>query len=1167
MSSPKNRVIRIGSLAGVVAAVCLSLICLAVVVRDRDKEEEEWGSSLNRPRRSARTGEVDGVDRGKRGRVLGGGKREPRVSRCVQGKVLEARLLDRVAEAYRRQPEMAIAYRKIRGYIRKNVDPYSGLSEPLSYMRLNVGFPRPAVTGFLEGRELDKRPSDPGFKKGVVDARSSLFLPAPSLVGFPLRVPKNERLTLEMALGVIPSGPRGAVTFRVSVGPAMNQATGENPEAGPLISGDRELLVERTIQEGKRGIWRPLKVDFTAYAGKSITLWIETKGSVFAGSLIARPELWSEKGCRAGPNIILLVSGAVRADAVGAYSGTSGVTPNMDKLARESVLFENAYSLGFWNRPALTAMLSSEWAGNLGLYNKRYKMKEEERSVVYDKLTARLVTLHLKGLGYRTIAVGDNETFLDHTPWGLDRGMGRVVGIHHHRLEAPATVKALEDIIRDNADRPLLLWVELAGGRPPYRPPRGFDIKGARAEGAPYNSAFGRYLGEVKWADLHIGRILKILKESGIAEDTYIIATSDHGEVFAKQRKRKLESPGRGLYEEVLKVPLILRGPGVAAGKRVKAPVSHVDVFPTLLDLGGLPPLPYARGVSVADLATRNGRRVGNGPVDGSSRKDLSGEEEFLTVAMGHRMDALRWGRYKLIRRRPGKHGAAQPKKKQVVPELYDLREDSQESDNLASKRPELTKKLEEKLKAELYEVYGGGGARDRGSRASGGRDLFSGPVLHFRVLLGESEPPGETLQIRLRSRLPLHLVKLRGKKAKAKWLGPAGRVLVVSTEPASKRDFKLEVGLGGAGVGVSVDVRLDGKPLDPSLIEVGGFGLRLLDRLGEIPPSVLEHMETLHPPLANQKKGFSVQIWTSPAGAHSNGGSQGRSYFQESKGRESNGPDSKGQKSNASESNGSETHSTISVLKRDFSGDGEIETVRITCAWCQDVPAGGGEVQIMGSGKKQGSPVFRLKKLNPWKLMAGDVDGDGELEIAVGVYKKSRYDPILEKRPFFYNWKKGRLVPKWLGSRLSRRFDDFVLADLDGDGSHELVALERVKDRSGAGVKGGSSDSVADKVGNKYVLGVYKWHSFGFSWVGESQRIKGAVALSAMTGGVKVLGEGKRVLGCIHQLEVEDGDGQDGKAEKSKNGRGGGEVDVASQESKGLANGAGRICVVSCKR
>lgn len=105
-------------------------------------------------------------------------------------------------------------------------------------------------------------------------------------------------------------------------------------------------------------------------------------------------------------------------------------------------------------------------------------------------------------------------------------------------------------------------------------------------------------------------------------------------------------------------------------------------------------------------------------------------------------------------------------------------------------------------------------------------------------------------------------------------------------------------------------------------------------------------------------------------------------------------------------------------------------------------------------------------KSLKPWKLQTGDVDGDGSEDLMVGVYKKARFHPVMANRPFIYGWDGKTMYPKWLGSRLSRPFTDFVLADL-GSGVR-IIAIEETK------------------VGANE-LAVYRWDGFGVTreWSG----------------------------------------------------------------------------------
>lgn len=110
-----------------------------------------------------------------------------------------------------------------------------------------------------------------------------------------------------------------------------------------------------------------------------------------------------------------------------------------------------------------------------------------------------------------------------------------------------------------------------------------------------------------------------------------------------------------------------------------------------------------------------------------------------------------------------------------------------------------------------------------------------------------------------------------------------------------------------------------------------------------------------------------------------------------------------------------------------------------------------------------------QMQSYNPWKVQACDIDGDNIKEISLGVYTVSAYRKDMAKRPFIYNLYKGSLYPKWLGSRLSRPFDDYIFNDIDGDNMDELLSIEVLKE------------------GSKEIMS-YKWTGFGFEGIGNSK-------------------------------------------------------------------------------
>ena len=159
-------------------------------------------------------------------------------------------------------------------------------------------------------------------------------------------------------------------------------------------------------------------------------------------------------------------------------------------------------------------------------------------------------------------------------------------------------------------------------------------------------------------------------------------------------------------------------------------------------------------------------------------------------------------------------------------------------------------------------------------------------------------------------------------------------------------------------------------------------------------------------------------------------------------------------------------------AYQADLDLNGIQETVAITYKTQKDGHPLGGQVIVMQPVKNGLKVIENHTRLNPWKLQVADVDGDKKQEIIVGVWKKSPKDPVMAKRVFVYNWCGKRMTPKWLGSRLARRFEDFHFRDINKDGWDELLALEV-------------------SPGKPKRIGIYRWKSFGFEWLRSAEAEK----------------------------------------------------------------------------
>ena len=386
-------------------------------------------------------------------------------------------------------------------------------------------------------------------------------------------------------------------------------------------------------------------------------------------------------------HVVLLTVDTLRADALGPRAGAISSTPNMDALSADSVVFDNGRSPAPWTKPAVVSMLT-------GLSPVVHEIMRGP-TLVPDEL----VTLAemLQGAGYRTGAVGENP-FL-HARYNFDQGferyrmypkmLGRSFGgrlVRYLGTAYPSTADLTDmaiEWVQTNADDPFFLWLHYFDPHPPYAPPaeyltisgpasigRSFgDTSGVRA-GAVNLDAEERewveelYMGEVRYVDDNVGRFLDYLKSSGLYDDSLIIFSSDHGEEFWEHGGFE---HGHSLYDEVIKVPLMVKLPGLTASGHRQSNVSTESILPTILDL---------LGVEVGDAAfsatslSWAWRPDGTDPMTPIVSTGLRYFEDRIAVVRGP-MKNIHW----LV------SGAD---------ELFDLDEDPGETTSLARENPEL---------------------------------------------------------------------------------------------------------------------------------------------------------------------------------------------------------------------------------------------------------------------------------------------------------------------------------------------------------------------------------------------------------------------------------------------------------------------------------------------
>jgi choline-sulfatase len=276
------------------------------------------------------------------------------------------------------------------------------------------------------------------------------------------------------------------------------------------------------------------------------------------------------------PNVILITIDAARAD-LGYMGYKRPVSPRLDELAKKSAVFENAYSLASYTSKSLGPMLIGRYGSETRrgwLHFNRFPREEV------------FVSERLQRAGIRTVSVQGHWYFFKN--YGFERGWD-VLDTKATPADQPiegdksSNSDVLSDRIIHALEQPELeakqffLWSHYIDAHAEYVPHEGFDFGHRGRE---------LYDGELAYVDHHFGRVLDALAKRPFAERTIVIVTSDHGEAFGEHG---LYRHGFELWEELIRVPLVIHVPGVAA-QRIKIRRGAIDVTPTILDIFAVPP-------------------------------------------------------------------------------------------------------------------------------------------------------------------------------------------------------------------------------------------------------------------------------------------------------------------------------------------------------------------------------------------------------------------------------------------------------------------------------------------------------------------------------------------------------------------------------------------------
>jgi arylsulfatase A-like enzyme len=410
---------------------------------------------------------------------------------------------------------------------------------------------------------------------------------------------------------------------------------------------------------------------------------------------IPYPVLAAESQGQGKHNLILIVINSLRPDHLSLEGYPRATSPQIDILAKESIYFDQAFSQSCWTLPSLATIFTSQYLSS-------HKLDARDKKIGPEK---RTFTQILKGNGYATNAF---TCGLDAAAvYGLEKGFDRYdvysgskpVGVFSDMLPK------VKCSLRENKDKKFFLFLHSYDTHPPYRYNQGesFDkgYKGIFKDlSMDYNTFKGIkdhafyqkgkhvriseedsghiiacYDDAIRQADNFIGSLIAELKALSLYDKTVIILCSDHGEELG-ERGTFNRFGNQNLYQEVVRVPLLIRYPGIPEnlrGRRIRSLAGLVDIAPTALSLLGISSAGDGfQGISLRSFMER--------PSDKEKRKSMVSE------ASRDKWMLLRSDGWKLVHS-PGKN------------ELYDLNSDPGEKVNLVEKKPQvLVDMLQESL-------------------------------------------------------------------------------------------------------------------------------------------------------------------------------------------------------------------------------------------------------------------------------------------------------------------------------------------------------------------------------------------------------------------------------------------------------------------------------------
>lgn len=438
------------------------------------------------------------------------------------------------------------------------------------------------------------------------------------------------------------------------------------------------------------------------------------------------------------PNILMVVIDTCRADHFSVYGYKRLTTPNIDNLARQSILFKSAYAQTNWTLVSFASLLTGKYPRSIGMFEANRRLSDFP--YIDPRLSEAEITLPevLKKAGYRTAGFftgGFNDSI-----YGFNQGFDLYRNYKSNSDAKKEPRKSFSTFLpeafkwmKENKDAPFFILLNPIEPHRPYLPADSFiklyaenytgimalswlskglltsikkDNEGwncsldnlttdgglsgktkllspgepvVRISQADIDYLIARYDASVAYADKFIGEIIEWIQKT-ISDNTIIIITADHGEGLGDHGSFLHCTDPPRLYQEIIHVPLIIKIPKKWLNTKnaiLNQPVELVDLMPTILDLVGIPE-PLSKGVQGKSLV---------GIIMGEEKEEVNRAVFAETLGYGFNVQSIKEGDWKLIHTKSVDRAASKI-------ELYNLSTDPYETRNLTLQKPRVVKRL-----------------------------------------------------------------------------------------------------------------------------------------------------------------------------------------------------------------------------------------------------------------------------------------------------------------------------------------------------------------------------------------------------------------------------------------------------------------------------------------